>query len=308
MLSGLLDEMRSSGAIFGRSILDPPWSARFADRPVLTLLTMLRGTGWIIADGEPAAAIAEGEVGIVIGPEPFTVADTATATVPPLFVLHPDDRCTDADGEPLGDRYRLGVRTCGVRLDGDHVLLSCSYNVRGRLSGRLTNALPRVLVVPHTGQLCAALELTAAEVERDEPGQQAVLDRLLDLLLLSALREWFARPEVEAPAWYRASLDPVVGRALRLLHDEPARAWTVAELAAEAGVSRATFARRFTELLGEPPKSYLTSWRLTLAADLLSRTERTVDAIARQVGFSNAYALSVAFKRLHGTRPSAYRT
>ena len=106
------------------------------------------------------------------------------------------------------------------------------------------------------------------------------------------------------PAWYRALGDPVVGRALRVLHEEPARAWTVDTLAAQAAVSRATFARRFTELVGESPRAYLTRWRLSLAADLLQATDLTVEAVARKVGFQSGFGLSVAFKRVHGTRPS----
>jgi AraC-like DNA-binding protein len=81
----------------------------------------------------------------------------------------------------------------------------------------------------------------------------------------------------------------------------------VAALAAEASVSRATFARRFTELVGEPPMSYLTGWRLSLAADLLQRTDATVEAVARQVGYESGFGLSVAFKRVHDTRPSDLR-
>lgn len=81
------------------------------------------------------------------------------------------------------------------------------------------------------------------------------------------LRTWFARPGAEAPGWYRAMGDPVVGRALRLLQDAPAHPWTVAGLAAGTGVSRAGLARRFTELVGEPPMAYLTGWRFAVAAD-----------------------------------------
>ncbi|SCF46076.1 Helix-turn-helix domain-containing protein [Micromonospora marina] len=114
------------------------------------------------------------------------------------------------------------------------------------------------------------MPLLAAEIVKDDPGQEAVLDRLLDLLLIAALREWFARPGAAAPAWYRAYADPVVGRALRMLHHDPARPWTVASLAAEVGMSRAALARRFTASVGEPPVSYLTGWRLALAADRLS--------------------------------------
>jgi AraC-like DNA-binding protein len=134
-----------------------------------------------------------------------------------------------------------------------------------------------------------------------------VLDRLLDLVLLTTLREWFDQPEAEPPGWYRALGDPVVGPALRQIHDAPATPWTVARLAREVGVSRATLARRFADLVGEPPMSYLTSWRLSLAADLLQRTDQTVDSIARQVGYVSGYGLSVAFKRVLGARPSDYR-
>lgn len=307
MLTSLLDSVRSSGALFGRSIVAAPWSVRFADRAPLTLVSMLRGEGWIVPDGADPVRLGETDVVIAVGPEPFTVADSPHPAVAPMYVINGPGQCTAADGTEFNEDLRLTVRTCGESLEGPNVLLTGSYQVRGRVCERLVSALPRVLVVPNTGQLCPVLELTLAEVERDDPGQQAVLDRLLDLLLLTTLREWFARPEVEPPAWYRALGDPVVGRALRLLHDQPARPWTVAALAAEAGVSRATFARRFTELLGQPPMAYLTGWRLSLAADLLTRSDATVEAIARQVGYGSAFALSVALKRVHGTRPTELR-
>ena len=149
--------------------------------------------------------------------------------------------------------------------------------------------------------------MLGSEIVKDEPGQEAVLDRLLDLLLIAVLRTWFARPDAEAPAWYRANGDPVVGRALRLLHNNPSHPWTVATLAAEIGVSRAALARRFTELVGEPPMTFLTGWRLALAADLLREPDATVGAVARQVGYGSPFALSTAFKRVRGISPQQHR-
>src|SRR6185312_15344124 len=142
---------------------------------------------------------------------------------------------------------------------------------------------------------------------KDDPGQEAVLDRLLDLLLIAVLRAWFARPEAEAPGWYRAHGDPVVGPALRLLQNNPAHPWTVATLAHETGVSRAALARRFNALVGEPPMAFLTEWRLTLAADLLREPGATISAVARQVGYSSPFALSTAFKRVRGVSPKEHR-
>ncbi|MDX2393656.1 AraC family transcriptional regulator [Streptomyces sp. DK15] len=313
-LASLLYEVRSDGALFSRNVLAPPWSVRFADRTPLTLLTMLRGSGWILpgdgdgdGDGDGPVALAEGDVAVVVGPEPFTIADEPDPAARPLYVRHGPDHCTTADGEEVRDDVILGLRTCGNTADGPHVLLTGSYQVGGSVSERLLSALPRVLVVRHDGEPGPILDLTALEVGRDDPGQQAVLDRLLDLLLLATLREWFACPESDPPGWYRALGDPVAGKALRLMHDRPARPWTVAALAEEAGVSRATFARRFGELVGRPPMAYLAGWRLALAADLLARTDATVESIARQVGYRSAFGLSVAFQRVHGTRPSEHR-
>ena len=100
----------------------------------------------------------------------------------------------------------------------------------------------------------------------------------------------------------------MVGRALRLLQDDPAHPWTVASLATKAAVSRAAMARRFTDLVGEPPMSYLTAWRLALAADRLRDTDDTIAVIARDVGYGSAFALSSAFKRVYGVSPQEHRT
>ncbi|MEU5220014.1 AraC family transcriptional regulator [Streptomyces sp. NPDC020807] len=313
-LASLLHEVRSDGALFSRNIVTAPWSVRFAVGTPVSAVTMLRGSGWLVPGDADPVELGRGDVAVVSGTEPFTVADDARATAAPFYVAHRDG-CTTADGEPLDDGVHLGPRTCGNGpdgLDGPNVLLTGSYQVDGRVSERLLGGLPRVLVVRRDddrhGGLGPVLGLTDLEIGRDEPGQQAVLDRLLDLLLLSTLREWFSRPDTDPPAWYRALGDPVVGRALRLLHDRPAHPWTVGELAGATGVSRATLARRFTDLVGEPPMTYLTGWRLGLAADLLARSDATVETVARRVGYRSAFGLSVAFKRVYGTRPSHHRT
>ena len=145
------------------------------------------------------------------------------------------------------------------------------------------------------------------EIGKDEPGQEAVLDRFLDLLVVAVLRAWFSRPQAQAPGWYRAQRNPVVGRALRILQNKPEQSWTVATLAAETGVSRATLAHRFTEVVGEPPMTFLTAWRVALAADLLREPDTTIAAVAQQVGYSSAFALSAAFKRVRGVSPKDHR-
>ncbi|MGP4101753.1 AraC family transcriptional regulator [Nonomuraea sp. KM90] len=301
-VSQLLADVRARGAVFRRTIMRPPWALRMASGAPLTLATMLRGRAWIVPDRHEPVPIGVGDIAVVRGDTPYTVADDP-ATTPSLEVTSAD-YCPGSEGVEQASRP---ARTCGTPADGAAVLVSGAFERKGELSERLLQALPAVLVVPAEGGPYPSVELVAGEVAADRPGQQLVLDRLLELMLVSALRSWFGDPGADAPAWCRALDDPVVGAALRLLHDTPAHPWTVADLAAKAGVSRAALARRFTALVGEPPMSYLAGWRIALAADLLRETDLTVGTIARKVGYANAFALSVAFKRLRGTRPSDHR-
>ncbi|RAK34641.1 AraC-like DNA-binding protein [Actinoplanes lutulentus] len=306
-LGDLLDGVRARTAAFCRSVLDPPWSLRICDEAPLGLATPVRGHAWIVPDeGEPTL-IETGDVAIVQGPAPYTVAD-AVATTPTVFV-HPGNRLITADGEDITAATRLGpgTSTLGLGSGSATVIASGSYQVSSFVSGRLLATLPPVVHVPRDQVPSPIMDLLYAEMDRDEPGQQVVLDRLLDLALIAALRGWFARPAADPPGWYRAHGDPCVGHALRAIHEEPSRQWTVAGLAAATGVSRAAFARRFTTLVGQPPMTYLTHWRLDLAAASLRDTEATVSSIARQVGYANAFALTVAFKRVRGTTPQRFR-
>jgi AraC-like DNA-binding protein len=305
-LTGLLDGPRARGAFLLRSIMDPPWSVRVQDRAPLSLVAIMRGEAWVVPDDADPVRLVPGDVAITRGPDPFTFADDPATR--PQVVIHPGQRCTTPDGKDLAQAMDLGVRTWGNDPDGSTTMLIGTYQMRGEVSRRLLEALPSVVVLPDGAWNRSLVPLLGDEIVKDDPGQEVVLDRLLDLLLISVLRTWFARPDSGAPAWYRADSDPVVGRALRMLHNNPAASWTVASLAAATGVSRAALARRFTDLVGEPPMSYLTGWRLTLAADLLREPDATVGAVARQVGYGSPFALSAAFKRVRGISPQEHRT
>ncbi|CAN5139473.1 AraC family transcriptional regulator [soil metagenome] len=304
-LAGLLDGPRAQNAFLLRSLLEPPWSLRIQDEAPLTLVAMVRGDAWVLPDGGDPVRLRPGDVAILRGPDPYTVADDPATE--PQVVIHPGQRCTTLDGDDLHQAMDLGVRTWGNDPHGSTTLITGTYQLHGDISQRLLGALPALLVLAADAWDSPLIALLADEVARDEPGQEAVLDRLLDLLLIAALRAWFNRPEADTPAWYRANSDPVVGPALRMLHNNPAHPWTVATLAAETGVSRAGLARRFNRLVGEPPMTFLTGWRLALAADLLRQPGATVGGVARQVGYGSPYALSTAFKRVRGVSPTEHR-
>lgn len=295
--------VRAQGSLFGSSTLTAPWSLRFVDGAPLTLCTVIEGAGWIVPDAHPPEHVAAGDILIVRGPARFSFVDAIDTAAEAV-----ECGIDCATPERGGTRHRLGWSDCGPPVAGSTTLVVGAYPVRGEIGRRLLDAVPDVLRVDAGGATDAVRDLLAVEVAVDAPGQQVVLDRLLDWALVCSLREWFDRPGSRPPAWWAAQRDPVVGDALRLLHAEPAAPWTVASLAGRTGVSRSTLAKRFGELVGEPPLSYLTRWRMTIAADLLvERESATIAEVADAVGYADPFSFSAAFKRIRGMNPSDYR-
>ncbi|GGR72930.1 AraC family transcriptional regulator [Streptomyces aureoverticillatus] len=269
-LGDLLRGVRADGARFHREVLTDSWELSCPQGAALELFLVVRGTARVTAAGCEPRILRRGDAALACTTAPFALASAG------------------ADAE-------------------ETELISGAYELEGSVGRRLTSALPPFLVVPAEDECLPIVELIAAEIAADRPGRQYVMDRMLDWLLACTLREWFELPESCPPAWYRALGDDVVGPALRALHEEPARPWTVASLAARAQVSRAAFARRFADLVGRPPMAYLTDWRMTLAAELLTEPGATVASVAARVGYADGFGFSDAFKRIRGVTPSGYR-
>jgi AraC-like DNA-binding protein len=301
----LLQGPRARGAFLMRSSMDPPWSLRIEDEAPLTLAAVVRGSAWIVPDHGAPERLGEGDVAVLRGPVPYTVADDPAT--PPHVVIGPGQTCATVDGAEAFGPYRQSVRSWGNSTDGRDLLVTGTYETSSEISDRLLRALPAVAVIRRTEWETPLVGLLADEIVREAPGQTVFLDRILDLLCLAAVRACLTRPGADPPAWYRASSDPIVGPALELMHNNPAHPWSVASLAAQVGASRASFARRFADLVGEPPLTYLTNWRLDLAADQLAATDATVGRVARAVGYASAFAFSSAFKRRTGRSPSDHR-
>ncbi|MDY0814322.1 AraC family transcriptional regulator [Kitasatospora purpeofusca] len=210
-------------------------------------------------------------------------------------------------------------------------LLCGKYRLEHSRSHPLMLELPDVVHLPNRigvhPQLRAAVDLLGGELAADGAGGALAVPSLIDLLLVYMLRAWLASPPAGAGPgaeggagadvpgaelgaggrWPAALGDRVVAGALRAMHGDPARGWSVEELAASAGVSRATLTRRFTALVGRAPMAYLAWWRMTRAAALLQQTADPLEVIARRVGYATPYALSHAFSRQFGTTPGRYR-
>jgi AraC-like DNA-binding protein len=285
--------------------MDPPWSVRIEDEAPLSLVSVVKGQAWVMPQEDAPVRLDPGGVAIMRGPEPYSFADDPATTT--LVVIHPGQHCTTPDGGDLAQAMDLGVRSWGNNPAGSTSMLIGTYERHSEIGQQLLSVLPQLVVMPADAWDSPLLPMLSDEIVKDEPGQEAVLDRLLDLLVVAVLRAWLSRHQAEAPGWYRARRDPVVGRALRMLQNSPDQPWTVATLAAESGVSRAALARRFAEVVGEPPMTFLTAWRLALAADLLREPDTTIATVAQQVGYSSAFALSAAFKRVRGVTPKDHR-
>lgn len=149
----------------------------------------------------------------------------------------------------------------------------------------------------------STLRLFAEEARVLLPGGETVITRLADVLVIQGIRSWLASAPEARAGWLGALRDPQVGRAVALVHREPARAWTVAGLASAVAMSRSAFAARFTELVGEPVMGYVTRWRMHVAAGRLRAGEVSVAEVARELGYRSEAAFSRAFKRVAGVSP-----
>ena len=304
-LGGLLDAPRARGAFALRATMSSPWSLRIVAQSPLTLLAGITGEFWVIPDDGEPVRIGPGDVAVTRAPDHYTVAESPTAE--PNIVIHPNQDCRDLDGNSLLDELTHGVRTWGTDPDGATVFIVGAYEHLSDISDRLLRALPPVLSLRHTDWESPLVPLLCEEVVKDEPGQAAVLDRLLDLLVTAVLKAWFAKHDTNRPEWWRHQGDRIVEKVLRIMHDDPARPWTLDALASEAGASRASLARRFHDLVGEPPMTFLKNWRMAMAADLLCQADETVSTVAEKVGYSTPFAFSAAFKRVRGMSPQEHR-
>lgn len=164
--------------------------------------------------------------------------------------------------------------------------------------------LPRMIHLRGVPRLAQLVHLLGEEAAREEAGSDLILTRLVEILLIEALRA--APGETAAPGLLRGLSDPRISGALRSLHSDITRAWTVLELAAAAGQSRSAFFERFTRLVGARPIEYLTIWRMAVARDLLRRGTLALEEVAERVGYSSASTFSIAFSRHTGEAPGRF--
>jgi AraC-like DNA-binding protein len=284
-----------------------PWGVALGPLPGAAFHAVTEGTAWLYPDGRPGTRLMPGDVVLLPTGLAHTLASAADADLVPFDRLAAGQGHAAGPGHAAGGELQLGPGPAQTRI------LCARYQQDPAVRLPLLTLLPEVLHIP-AGRASTALDTTlrllAHEVAQPRLGAAAVLNRVVDILLVQMLRAWLDTSPAEpgAGSWLRALLDPVAGPALTALHGQPGRDWTVDSLAAATGVSRATLARRFPAAVGATPAAYLARWRMDLAARRLRDTDDTVGVIARSLGYTSEYAFNRAFTRARGITPGRYRT
>jgi AraC-like DNA-binding protein len=287
VLSEAISGVRVGRAEACRVAQSGAWSLRYLPMNVSGFHVLVRGTAWLLTEGSEPRQMSSGDVVLI-------PAGTEHA------LSHRPGRLRDLPLAPLGAALQGTV--------ADVEFVCGAYWLRQALMPPILAGLPDVILVPaddeanpHLGSLFALLE---AHVADTDPGSAIARSALLDLLLTHILRGWLRRqhgaalPEVQ---------DPAVAAALQRIHADPSRVWTVRQLGALAGMSAKTFTRLFTEVTGQSPGAYMSTWRLGRAARLLQETSAPLASIASQVGYATEFSFSAAFRRKYGIAPGRFR-
>ena len=307
VLGDVLDVARVESALLATFDAWAPWGIDLPERRGASFHAVVAGTCWFAVEGQEPRRLAPGDLVLL----PTGVRHRLTAD-PGLPLRRFDE---DLKRELITPAGELVIPGPGARTR----ILCAGYTYDGDTAHPLLSVLPRVLHVetnqPRTGPwLRPVLDLLAHEANGGaREGSSVAAVRLLDVLLVHVVRSWLdgeaddGAVALPGASWLRGLRDPLSARALAALHERPGRDWTLDTLATQLHVSRATLARRFTANVGEPPLTYLSRWRMELAARQLRGTDEPIAVIARRVGYTSEYAFNRAFTRLRGCPPGRYR-
>jgi AraC family transcriptional regulator, alkane utilization regulator len=316
-VSDVLRAVRLGGAVYLNAEFTAPWCTigqtdaslctGYLPRSerVVAFHLFTEGTGWaqLADDRNSAIPVSAGELLVVPQGEAHILGSAPDLSpVPAASLLGSQLETTPGEVMKLsygggGARTRL---VCGF--------LACDDT----LSNPVLSALPRIFKLdmrndPRSAWLESSLEFAAAEAAEWRPGRAAILGRLSELLFVEAVRRCIDALPADRTGWLAGVRDRFVGRALSMLHTQPAHSWTVDELARKVGLSRSALAQRFHDLLGQPPMQYLARWRLQIAAQELLTGSRSLASVAEQVGYDSEAAFNRAFKREFGMPPAGWR-
>jgi AraC-like DNA-binding protein len=299
-LGEALHFLRMDGAFYCRSELTEPWGMTMPVMPGYLWCHVVTSGRVLLETGTEPTWLQPGDLALVPHGDGHVLRSEPGVAVPGILEL---------EREQPSDRYEI-LRHGG---GGAPTILVCGAVRFDHPAGRnLVGILPETICIEasdaaRAAWMQSAVRLMAIEAREFRPGGEAVITRLADILVIQAIRAWIETAPAAQTGWLGALHDAQIGRALALIHRDPARPWTVASLARELPMSRSAFAARFTELVGEPAMQYLTRWRMHVALDALQRDGNTVAELADRLGYRSEAAFARAFKRVVGKPPGAVK-
>jgi AraC-like DNA-binding protein len=300
VLADILAVTRLGAPVVAQAELVPPWGLEIDPAAEAAVHSVQRGSCWLHTHRQRRPLhLGAGDVVLIRAGVAHSISDDPRTRPLPY-------------AEALAAMPRRLASLPASRAHETTIVLCAKYLFQRTGSHPLLLLLPETIHIPakdleHQGQLQLVLQLLRREANEAGSGSELVIPRLVDSLLVFVLRAWLDAQPINAGGWFGALREPAIARALSLIHGAPEAAWNVELLARRVGQSRATFARRFADLVGEPPIAYLTRWRMCLAARLLSQSNVSLDEIATRVGYETAAAFSKAFRRSHRTAPGRFR-
>lgn len=300
-LSLIIDDMRFDGVVFVGTVLHAPWALRLHTPGLAAFHVVTQGQAWLHREGQEPVRIQTGDLIVLPAGQAHCISDSAAA---------PDAHAAD----DLAPHLASGLWAQRV-LAGEGpatTLVSGHARFDVHMAAPLVQALPPLMHIRGMGEapplwLAIGLQFLQQEMATARPGQQAIINRLGDILFMECLRDHVSALPERSGNWLSALKDRALSAALASMHQHPAHNWSVPELAQKACLSRSAFAERFGQVLGEPPLTYLTRHRMRLAARQLVSSTLPVSRVASQVGYASEAAFSQAFKREYGLSPSAWR-
>ncbi|WP_033345005.1 AraC family transcriptional regulator [Catenuloplanes japonicus] len=287
------------GALGARIEAGRNWAMRIVDYPGAALHAVTSGGAWLSVPGGEPLELAAGDVVLVPALTPHTLGSAPGAEAGAC------DQDAAARAREAGAAIVLGDAPPRTRIVTMHY--DCDHTVRTQVLDALPTPV-HVRADQGASGVDDTVRLFGRELARPQLATTAVLNSLVDIMLVQLLRVWLpSRPDLHRGTWLGMLDDPIVHRALQHIHAAPALPWTTETLAAATSVSRATLTRRFPAAIGQGPAAYLAQWRMDLAAARLRTTREPVEAIAAQVGYGSVPAFSRAFTRAHGSSPGRYR-
>jgi AraC-like DNA-binding protein len=310
-LSDVLRALRISGGVYLDAAFTAPWcvASRVGpdefrhqhNRPtsIVAFHYVIDGSMLVQAETLSPVEVRAGQMVLLPRNDPHVLASGAG--------LQP------VDPAPVVQQVEGGLKRMEYGGGGTPTRLVCGFVGTDMRRHPLIDALPTAFALDLNGQACAewvgaSFRYAAQEVASGRPGSETILAKLSELLFVEAVRHYAETLPSDRKGWFAAFRDPVVGRALALMHARVAHDWTTDELAAEVNLSRSAFAERFSQLVGAPPITYLTDWRMQLAAARLRDTPRTIGQIAADLGYESEATFTRAFKRATGLAPGKYRS